>query len=52
VFGWRREVQVLVYVSAVLVGVIAGTLTHSAVVAALASLVYAITWHILGRSSK
>ena len=51
-FGWRREVQVLVYVSAVLVGVIAGTLNHSAPVAALASLAYAVTWHVLGRRSK
>jgi hypothetical protein len=43
--------QVLLYVSAVLVGVIAGTLTHSALVAALASLAYVLVWHILGRWS-
>jgi hypothetical protein len=52
VFGWRREVQVLLYVSAVLVGVTAGTLTHSAPVAALTALAYALTWHILGQWSK
>jgi hypothetical protein len=48
-FGWRREMQVLVYVSAVLIGVIAGMLTHSAVVAALAALAYALAWHTLGK---
>jgi hypothetical protein len=52
VFGWRREVQVLLYVSAVLVGVIAGTLTHSALVAAFASLAYCLIWHILGHWSR
>jgi hypothetical protein len=43
--------QVLVYVSALLIGVIAGTLTHSAVVAALAALAYALAWHTLGKLS-
>lgn len=51
-FGWRREMQILVYVSAVLVGAIVGTLAHSALIAALAALGYALAWHALGRSSK
>jgi hypothetical protein len=51
VFGWRREVQVALYVSAVLVGAIAGMLAHSAIVAALAALAYVLVWHVLGRWS-
>jgi hypothetical protein len=51
VFGWRREMQVLVYVTAVLIGVIASTLTQSAVVAALAALAYALAWQTLGKLS-
>jgi acetyl esterase/lipase len=38
-------------ISRVLIGVIAGMLTHSAVVAALAALAYALAWHTLGKLS-
>jgi hypothetical protein len=51
VFGWRREMQVLLYFSAVLIGVIAGTITASAIVAALTALAYVLVWHVLGRWS-